>query len=79
MPDHDVGNTILVNGSALTLYSYTPQTNYTLISQAEWDAKAKDKKRFKNNITLFGVVIFCLYAYTQRKRWKNKLSGWTTL
>lgn len=67
-------NNILINGQNTTISLYQPQTNYTLITEEEYEAIKAQNKAFTNKITLFGTIIFILYAITQYPRWKQKLT-----
>lgn len=77
IPTEQTSN-IRLNGQNTTISLYEPQTNYTLITEQEYKALQAQNKDFTNKITLFGTIIFILYATTQYPRWKQKLTKLTS-
>ena len=55
---------------------YQAQTNNTVITQAQAQEINQERKAFKNKLTIFGTIIFILYALTQWTRWKQKINTW---
>ena len=55
---------------------YEAQTNNTLITQTQAQEINQERKAFKNKLTIFGTIIFILYALTQWTRWKQKINTW---
>lgn len=69
-------NIIDINGEQVIITAYQPQTNYTLIPLIDAKRLEQEQKSFTKQITLFGTIIFILYALTQWRRWKQKIDSW---